>query len=120
MKLKTRLFKLFAFTVFLTFLISAVAYKSRLANNTGDKNIAAVTGTDTTKKSKDSLNEIIIAGYSTKHGRLIDPARKKETTKSTDSSLRQKQAISKVAVQLDTNMLPKPTNTVTADTTHHH
>jgi hypothetical protein len=117
MKLKTRLFKLFPFTVFLAFLIGAVAYKSRLAN---DENNTAVTGTDTTKKSKDSLNEIIIVGYSPKHGRLIDPARKKEATKSPDSSLRKKEAISKVAVQLDTNMLPKPNNTVTADTTHHH
>ena len=107
MQLKTRLFKLFAFTVFLTFLVSAVAYKSRLAN---EESNSSFTSNDTTKKSKDSLNEIIVVGYSPKHGRLIDPARKKA-----DSSQQQKDSLSKAALRVDTGRLP-----ITADTTHHH
>ncbi len=104
MKLKTRLFKLFAFIVFVSFLVIVVAYKSRLAAE--DENVMAIN--DTTKKGKkDTLDEVVVVGYSTKHGPVIDPNSKKAKRK--DS----------LAPQKDTGKLKTQPNPA-ADTTHRH
>jgi hypothetical protein len=107
MQLKTRLFKLFAFIVFVAFLAIVVAYRSRLATDS-EGSMAAFYGNDTTKNPKDTLSDIVVIGYGTKHGRVIEPARKKA-----DSASRQKNAASNAAA--DTSKLP-----ISGDTTRHH